>query len=103
MDFKTLLLRLSVFLMVHFPCSSSFAQEADLILHHGKIVTMDKQFRIQEAIALKGNRILRVGSNQHVLKARGDHTEILDLGGKTVLPGLIDSHVHPSDACVGGI
>jgi predicted amidohydrolase YtcJ len=76
------------------------SQEADRILHHGKIVTVDKAFSIQESIALKGNQILSVGTNQEVLKSRGPRTEMTDLAGKTVLPGLIDSHVHPSDACM---
>src|SRR5262245_16027771 len=76
------------------------AQEAERILHHGKIITVDKSFSIQQAIALKGPQILRVGTNQEVFKTRGPQTEMIDLGGKTVLPGLIDSHVHPSDACM---
>ena len=78
----------------------SLSQEADRILHHGKIVTVDKSFSIQEALAIKGNRILRVGTNPEVLKSQGQNTEMIDLAGKTVLPGLIDSHVHPSDACM---
>jgi hypothetical protein len=73
---------------------------ADFLLTNGKIITVDKAFSIQEAIALKGNRILRVGTNQEVLRSRGPQTEMVDLAGKTVLPGLIDSHVHPSDACM---
>jgi predicted amidohydrolase YtcJ len=76
------------------------AQEADQILHHGKIVTVDPAFSIQEAIAITGNRILRVGSDADVFKTWGQRTKIIDLAGKTVLPGLIDSHVHPSDACM---
>jgi predicted amidohydrolase YtcJ len=76
------------------------AAEADLILHHGKIVTVDKKFTIHQALAIRGGRILCVGSNEQVLKTRGQHTKLRDLGGKTVLPGLIDSHVHPTDACM---
>src|SRR5438552_218350 len=84
-------------LSLHWPL---LAQQADLILHHGKIVTVDKQFTIQEAIAIKGNRILRVGQNEDVSRLQGKRTKMVDLGGKTVLPGLIDSHVHPSAACM---
>jgi predicted amidohydrolase YtcJ len=80
--------------------SSLLAEEADLILHHGKIITVDKQFSIQEAMALKGNHILRVGRNKDVFELRGNHTRLLNLSGKTVVPGLIDSHVHPSEACM---
>jgi hypothetical protein len=73
---------------------------ADLILHNGKIATVDKRFSVHEAIAVRGERILAVGSNQAVLKTKGENTRIVDLGGKTVLPGLIDSHVHPTSACM---
>ncbi len=77
-----------------------YAADADLILHNGKIVTVDKKFTIHQALAIRGEEILRVGSNEEVLKTKGPHTQLLDLGGKTVLPGLIDSHVHPSNACM---
>src|SRR4051794_14920366 len=71
---------------------------ADLILHHGKILTVDKAFSIAQAIAVKDGKILRVGSDADVLASKGDKTQIIDLAGKTVLPGLIDSHVHPRAA-----
>src|SRR5216683_6912675 len=74
--------------------------QADLILHHGKIVTVDKHFTIREALAIQGGRILRVGSNDEILQTKGPQTKLLDLQGKTVLPGLIDSHVHPTGACL---
>jgi len=76
------------------------AQDADLILHHGKIVTVDEKFSIAEALAVKGDRIIAVGSNAEVLKLAGAKTEKIDLLGKTVLPGLADSHVHPTGASV---
>jgi predicted amidohydrolase YtcJ len=76
------------------------AADADLILHHGKIVTVDKSFSIHQALAVQGDRILRVGTNDDVLKTKGARTELVDLGGKTVLPGLIDSHTHPTAACM---
>ena len=73
------------------------AQEppADLILHNGKVVTVDDRFSIREAVAVRGEHILRVGSNAEVLALRGPRTEVSDLAGKTVVPGLIDSHAHP--------
>jgi predicted amidohydrolase YtcJ len=76
------------------------AAEPDLILYHGKVVTVDRKFSIHQALAVRGDRILRVGSDQEVLRTRGGHIRLIDLGGKVVLPGLIDSHVHPSDACL---
>src|SRR5256885_10236787 len=74
------------------------AADADLILHHGKIVTVDQKFSIHEALAVQGNHILRVGTNDDVLKTKGPRTEVIDLDGQTVLPGLIDSHLHPTAA-----
>ena len=76
------------------------ADEADLILHHGKVVTVDREFSIRQALAVKGDRLLRVGTDEEVLKTRGPRTAVVDLGGKMVLPGLIDSHTHPTGACM---
>lgn len=74
------------------------AQEPDIILHHGKIVTVDAGFSIREAMAVKADRVIRIGTDREVLALRGPRTEMLDLEGKTVIPGLIDSHVHPTSA-----
>jgi predicted amidohydrolase YtcJ len=76
------------------------AAEADLILQHGKVVTVDPAFSMQQAVAIKGGRILRIGSDQDVLADKGPNTELIDLHGKLVLPGLMDSHAHPADACL---
>src|SRR5262245_56875194 len=77
-----------------------WAQVPDLILHHGKIATVDKAFSIAEAIAIRGESIVRVGKNDEVLATKGDSTKLVDLGGKFVLPGLIDSHTHPTGAAM---
>jgi hypothetical protein len=68
------------------------------IFHTGKIVTVDPQFRTVEAMAIRDGRIVAVGTNAEVVRLAGPGTEQVDLGGKTVLPGLIDSHVHPPSA-----
>ncbi len=79
--------------------TAGFAAEApDLILHGGKIVTVDASFRIAEAVAVKGDRIAAVGRDADILPLRGSATQVVDLQGKTVLPGLIDSHVHSTGA-----
>ena len=52
----------------------------------------------RSSIAVKDGKILRVGTDQEVLETKGDGTEVLDLGGKMVLPGLMDSHTHPTSA-----
>jgi hypothetical protein len=74
------------------------AADPDLILHNGKVLTVDREFSIRQAIAIEGDRIVRVGTNDEVLKLRGARTEMLDLSGKMLIPGLIDSHVHPTGA-----
>ncbi len=83
-----------------FLCTALYAQQADLILHHGKIVTVDPQFRIADAIAIRGDRILAVGRYNEVSKLAGPATTHLDLHGKTVLPGLMDSHSHAFEASI---
>ncbi len=76
------------------------AQLPDQIFHHGKIVTVDERFTIAEALAVRGDRIQAVGSNDDVLKLAGPKTKLIDLNGRTVIPGLIDSHVHAPGAAM---
>ena len=74
------------------------AEPADLILHHAKVLTVDAKFTIADAIAIKGDRVLAVGSNNAVMAHNGPRTKVIDLKGKTVMPGLYDSHTHPTGA-----
>src|SRR5437870_5576236 len=74
------------------------AADADLILHNGKIVTVDPEFSIRQAVAIKDGKIAAIGTNQTILAERGAKTRAIDLHGRTVLPGLFDSHVHPLGA-----
>src|SRR5262245_46767249 len=67
---------------------------ADLIFTNGRIVTVDERFTIAQAVAVRGERIAAVGSNQEVEKLAGAATRRVDLRGRTVLPGLIDNHMH---------
>ncbi len=68
------------------------------VFHHGKIVTVDPEFRIVEAMAIRDGRVVAVGSNAEMTRLAAAGTEQVDLGGRTVLPGLIDSHVHAPSA-----
>jgi predicted amidohydrolase YtcJ len=68
--------------------------EPDMILHNGKIVTVDKQFSIAQAVAIKGNTIIAVGSNATIAGLASPATQTIDLKGATVIPGLRDSHLH---------
>jgi predicted amidohydrolase YtcJ len=74
------------------------AQVPDLIVHHAKVVTVDPQFRIVQAFAVQGDRIVAVGTDAEVLARKGANTKVIDAGGKTILPGLMDSHVHAASA-----
>jgi predicted amidohydrolase YtcJ len=75
------------------------AADADLILHNGRIVTVDRLFTVGQAVAVKSGKIVAVGPDSAILKAeRGPKTEVIDLHGGAVLPGLVDAHVHALEA-----
>jgi predicted amidohydrolase YtcJ len=85
---------LRLFLVGLLSLSSAFAQ-ADRILHNGKVISVDRNGSIHQAVAIKDGRISAVGESAAILEAhRGPDTEIVDLEGRSVLPGLVDSHVH---------
>src|SRR6476646_5878374 len=66
----------------------------DLILSNGKIITVDERFSIAQAVAIKGDRIVAVGSNQDITRLAGAGTRRIALRGRAVTPGLIDNHMH---------
>lgn len=92
----TRLLLQSLILAAWIPCAAATeSAPPDIVLHNGKIVTVDSSFSIQSALALRDGRIVAVGNDRDVLRlARTDTTRVIDLGGRFVMPGLIDSHVH---------
>jgi len=67
---------------------------APFVLVNAKIVTVDEQFSIVEAVAIDGERITATGSNADVLACAGPGAAVVDLDGATVIPGLIDNHNH---------
>ena len=75
-------------------CRVRGAQDVDLILAEGNIYTVNEKQPHAEAIAVKGDRITFVGSNEDAEKLKGDKTRVIDLHGHTVVPGLTDSHCH---------
>ena len=70
---------------------------ADAVYHNGKIVTVDERFSVSQALAVRDGKIMAVGSNSEILALAGPKTLQLDLKGKSVLPGFIDTHSHLFD------
>ncbi len=66
----------------------------EMVLVNGKIVTVDKSFSIQEAVAIRDGKILAVGSASSIRALAGPETKVIDLQGRAVIPGLMDSHIH---------
>jgi predicted amidohydrolase YtcJ len=73
---------------------STTAAPADLIIHDAHIVTVDPKFSTAQAFAIRDGRFVAVGSNAEVMRSKGPNTRVVDLHGKTVLPGFNDTHVH---------
>jgi len=71
-----------------------WAQTADTVLLNGRVLTVDPLFSIQEAIAIRDGKISAVGKTADLRKLAGPRTRVIDLQGRTVIPGLIDSHLH---------
>jgi predicted amidohydrolase YtcJ len=70
------------------------ALEADLVLINGNVVTVDPENSVAQAVAVRGNKIIVVGSDEEVIGTAGAKTEVIDLRGRTVVPGLTDAHLH---------
>ncbi len=72
--------------------------DAEIILYNGFVWTVDKKNSAAEAIAIRGERIMAVGSNEQVMKLAGPRTQKIDLRGRMVVPGFNDNHVHFASA-----
>jgi predicted amidohydrolase YtcJ len=73
-------------------------EQPALLLKNGRFLTLDPRQPRAEALAIAGERILAVGSNDEVAGFAGSATKVVDLGGKTVTPGFVDAHCHPAYA-----
>jgi predicted amidohydrolase YtcJ len=73
---------------------SAFAQTPDTILINGKILTADARFSVHQALAIREGKVAALGTTAAIRASAGPATRIIDLGGRTVIPGLIDSHMH---------
>ena len=74
--------------------TAASAQTADTVLFNGKILTVDKDFSIQQALAIEHGLVLASGTTAAMKKLAGDKAKLIDLGGRTVIPGLTDGHIH---------
>jgi predicted amidohydrolase YtcJ len=95
---------LSVLSVAFALASAGLAQSlaADLVLRGGKVITVDKDWRIVQAVAVKDGRLLAVGDDAAIAGYVGPGTEVVELAGKTVVPGLMDTHLHQLFAALNG-
>jgi predicted amidohydrolase YtcJ len=73
---------------------------ADYVFTHGKVYTMNSTVPWQQAVAVKGNKIIYVGDDMHIAQYIGNGTKEIDLQGKMLLPGFVESHIHPFSATI---
>src|SRR5262245_27106818 len=69
-------------------------QAPTIILTGGKVITLHDRFTSAQAVAIRGDRIVAVGTNQEISRMAGPGTRTIDLRGRSVMPGLIDNHMH---------
>ena len=70
---------------------------AETVLINGEILTLDSENQVVEAVAIRDGKFLEVGETNEIQQLIGQRTKVIDLLGKTVIPGIIDSHTHPSN------
>ncbi len=85
-------------LMVAGVAGGAPAAEPEVIFFNGKIVTLDPAGSTAAAVAVKDGKVLKLGGAEEIKKLAGPATRLIDLGGKTAVPGLIDAHCHPMEA-----
>jgi predicted amidohydrolase YtcJ len=81
-------------LIAALPPEGALAQEPDAVLVNGRILTVDARFSISEAMAIRDGRVAALGSTTDIRRMAGPRTRVIDLQGRTAVPGLIDSHMH---------
>lgn len=99
-DLPASIVRSLVLLLALVGCSGEASDPpaaADLVVLHGKVVTLDDRSTIAEAAAIRDGRFVRVGSDRDIRPWIGPQTRVLDAQGKSVLPGFIESHIHSLD------
>jgi predicted amidohydrolase YtcJ len=94
---KNTVVALAAALLAGIP-SAAYAAEPDAVFFNGRIATFDASGARVEAVAVKDGRFAQVGSSDALKRLAGPATRLVDLRGRTVLPGLIDAHCHPMEA-----
>jgi predicted amidohydrolase YtcJ len=84
---------------VDFARSLAVKAPADLVLRGGKIITVDADSSIRQAVAIRDGRFVAVGTDRDMRPLTGPKTRVVELAGRTVIPGLIDSHIHATAGC----
>src|SRR5471030_2632879 len=84
----------AVILSLASSASTASAQTADTVLFNGKILTLDKDFSVQQALAIGHGQVLASGTTAAMKKLAADNAKLIDLDGRTVIPGLTDGHIH---------
>ena len=100
-ELKLLLLLIVILATVDIPAygqAGDPTNNADLVIRHARVITLDAGSQIAQAVAIRGDWILAVGTDDEIQPLVGPGTKIIDACGKTLLPGLYDSHVHPLGA-----
>ena len=88
------IIKTTIFFIIAFSVCLFSQQKADIVILNGKIITLDDQQPTAEALAIAGNRIIELGSNQKIAKYIRKNVQVIDAKGKTVIPGIYDSHLH---------
>ena len=100
----SVILILGMVFFLNRPWGQAAGLEADLVLYNGKVLTADTEdpanFTIAEAVAVYDGKLVAVGSSQQALEYAGPGTRRIDLAGKTVLPGMIETHLHVNSQTV---
>ncbi len=93
---KLVWLVMLLFMLGVFPLSAlaGYADKADSVYLNGNIYTVDKDFSKASALVVKGQKLLYAGNDREAKKYIGENTKVVDLGGKTVIPGVIEGHMH---------
>jgi len=83
--------------MLAFAQAQDAKTKADLIITHARVYTLNPKQPWAEAVAVRGENVLKVGENKTVLRLRRPMTRVVDAGGRLLLPGFTDSHTHFMD------